>query len=479
MMPASAADATPSRGEVLRVALPLILSNLSVPLLGMVDTAVVGHMGGVPPLGAVAVASSVFSALFLGLNFLRMATTGLASQAWGGGDDARLRVVLLQGLLVALACAALLLLAQWPLRELSLTLLGPGPEVVAAARLYFDVRVWSAPLVLANYVLVGWLVGLARTRAVLALTLAINLSNLLLDLLLVYGAGMGVGGVALATLLAEAAGLATGSVAVRGVLRGRGSRHRAPGAVRGGCGAARDDAAAVAVPGLFSRPALRAAADAAGLRALFSLNANLLVRTLALQVALLALTARGARLGEVILAANAILLTFQHLISYGLDGFAHAAEALVGRALGARRRDALDAAVRFSFEWALVVAVVAALGLAFGGGRLSAVLTDLPDVRDATLRYLPWVVVSPLVSLWSFVYDGVFVGATAARPMRDVMLIATFLVYLPALVLLAGFGNHGLWAAFTLFMLARGLGMHASYARAVRGRLADERALAP
>ncbi|MEO0420732.1 MAG: MATE family efflux transporter [Pseudomonadota bacterium] len=448
MMPASDAAATPTRGEVLRIATPLILSNLSVPLLGMVDTAVVGHMGEVHYLGAVAVGASVFSLLFLGLNFLRMASTGLASQATGAGDGDALRVLLLQGVLVGLACAALLLVLQHPVRELAMSLLGVNAAVGQAARAYFDVRIWSAPLVLVNFVLVGWLVGLARTRAVLAVTLTINLANILLDLLFVYGFGWGIRGVAAATVLAELLGLLAATLAARGGL----ASHPAPRL------------------GLWSKATLDEAVAWRGLRQLFALNSNLLVRTLALQLAFLVLTGRGARLGEAILAVNAVLLTFQHVISYGLDGFAQAVEALVGRGLGARRRQAVERAVRYGFECAIAVAVVAAIMLAIGGGAAADLLTDQSAVREGVRRYLPWLVLSPLISLWSFIYDGAFIGATAAREMRNAMVFSTFAIYLPALWLFAGWGNHGLWAAFSLFMLARALTMGLAFRGAVLDR---------
>ncbi|MEM9383834.1 MAG: MATE family efflux transporter [Pseudomonadota bacterium] len=448
MMPASAAAATPTRGEVLRIATPLILSNLSVPLLGMVDTAVVGHMGEVHYLGAVAVGASVFSLLFFGLNFLRMATTGLVSQAAGAGEGDTLRVTLMQGVLVALVCATLLLLLQHPMRELAMSLLGVTAAVGQAARAYFDVRVWSAPLVLVNFVLVGWLVGLARTRAVLAVTLTINLANILLDLLFVYGLGSGIRGVAAATVLAELLGMLTAVMAARGALLDYPARHLQQ----------------------WSRSTFSAAIAWRGLSRLFALNGNLLVRTLALQLAFLALTGRGARLGETILAVNAVLLTFQHVISYGLDGFAQAVEALVGRGLGARRQLAVEHAVRYGFECAVAVAACGALVLALGGGALADMLTDQSAVREGVRRYLPWLVVSPLISLWSFIFDGAFIGATAAREMRNAMVLSTFVVYLPALWLLADWGNHGLWAAFSLFMLARAITMAVAFPGAVLAR---------
>ncbi|MEO0971554.1 MAG: MATE family efflux transporter [Pseudomonadota bacterium] len=451
MMPPSRSAATPTRGHVLRIALPLILSNLSVPLLGMVDTAVVGHMGEVYFLGAVAVGANVFSVLFLGLNFLRMATTGLASQALGAADGDRLRVLLAQGLLVALACALVLWLAQVPLRELAMTALGVQDQVGDAARAYFDVRIWSAPFVLCNFVFAGWLVGLGSARAVLALTLAINVGNILLDVLFVYGFGWGLEGVAAATVLAECGGALVGSIAVAGALGRHRARHLSLRSVR----------------------TWREALEPASLRRLLALNTHLLIRTLALQFVFVVLTGRGTRLGETVLAINAVLLTWQYAISYGLDGFAQAVESLVGRGLGARSPDAVRRAVRFGFEWALGVAVLASALVWCFGGVASDMLTDQVAVREGVRRYLPWLALSPLVSLWSFIYDGVFVGATAARAMRNVMVLSAFAVFVPAMWLLAPWGNHGLWGAFTLFMLTRAVAMHVAYPRAVLAQLPE------
>ena len=203
--------------------------------------------------------------------------------------------------------------------------------------------------------------------------------------------------------------------------------------------------------------------------AFFSVNANLFVRTMALMFTIAFVTAQGARMGEVILAANAIMMNFQNLTAFGLDGFAHAAEALVGRAVGAKRRDALQAAVRLSLKWSLMFAAGFTLLYLLAGPLLIRVLTDLDDVRAAALRYLPWMIVSPLISVWSFLYDGVYVGATRAKAMRDIMLISTFAVFLPAWYLLQDLGNHGLWLAFMLFLASRGVGMHIGYRHRVVG----------
>jgi MATE family multidrug resistance protein len=268
--------------------------------------------------------------------------------------------------------------------------------------------------------------------------LTVNLTNIALDLLFVLVLGMQVRGVALASVIAEYTGLAVGLLFAVRALRQK-SGHWPM--------------------NKFTKIKEYAA--------FFSVNANLFIRTMALMFTIAFVTARGARMGEVILAANAIMMNFQNLTAFGLDGLAHAAEALVGRAVGEKNRASLQAAVSISLKWSLYFAVAFAILYALGGPLLIKVLTDLPDIRAAALRYLPWMIVSPLISVWSFLYDGVYVGATRAREMRNIMLVSTFLVFLPAWYFLKPWGNDGLWLAFMLFLASRGVGMHLGYRRKV------------
>ncbi|MDX1516569.1 MAG: MATE family efflux transporter [Woeseiaceae bacterium] len=434
------ARAIPTDRDVWRIAAPMILSNVSVPLLGMVDTGVTGHLESPAYLGGVAVGSIIFSFLYTGVNFLRMGTTGIAAQQFGADDYDGLRASLGQAVIVALAIASVLLLLQLPIGELAVRLVGADPDVQEHAYTYFYTRIWSAPGTLANMVLIGWFLGLSNARVPLLVFLTVNVSNIVLDLIFVVGLGMKVDGVALASVIAEYTGLAVALYFVALELRRREGRWPMPRLVR---------------------------PDAYG--AFFSVNANLFVRTMALMFTIAFVTAQGARMGEVILAANAIMMNFQNLTAFGLDGFAHAAEALVGRAVGAKRRDALQAAVRLSLKWSLMFAAGFTLLYLLAGPLLIRVLTDLDDVRAAALRYLPWMIVSPLISVWSFLYDGVYVGATRAKAMRDIMLISTFAVFLPAWYLLQDLGNHGLWLAFMLFLASRGVGMHIGYRHRVVG----------
>ena len=432
-------DGLPGDRQVWRIAAPMILSNLSVPLLGMVDTGVTGHLDSPAYLGAVAIGASIFGFLYTGMNFLRMGTTGMAAQRFGAGDNDGLRVSLGQGLVVATAIALVLIAMQKPIGLLAMDLIGAKGEVREFALTYFWVRIWSAPGTLANFVLIGWFLGLQNARVPLLLFLTINSVNIALDLLFVVVLGMRVEGVALASVIAEYAGLATGlTFAVRALMTHEGQWP---------------------LPRLVT---LRAYA------AFFSINTNLFVRTVALMFTFAFVTAQGTRLGSLILAANAVLMNLQNLTSFALDGIAHAAEAMVGKAIGERQRTALEQSVRLCLKWSLIFAVLIAAAYAIGGRSLVRLLTDLPDVRESAMRFLPWLVVSPLVSVWPFLYDGVYVGATRAREMRNIMLVSTVIVFLPAWYLLRGYGNHGLWLAFMLFMASRGIGMHIGYRRLLR-----------
>ncbi|MBT8088354.1 MAG: MATE family efflux transporter [Gammaproteobacteria bacterium] len=432
----------PGNRDVWRIALPMILSNVSVPLLGMVDTGVTGHLDSPVYLGAVAIGAMIFSFLYTGVNFLRMGTTGIAAQYFGADDNDGIRVSLGQALVVALLLALSFIALQVPIGRLAMHLLGPEPAIETFALEYFTIRIWSAPGTLANYALIGWFIGLSNARVPLLIFLTINITNIVLDLLFVIVIGMKVDGVALASVFAEYAGLAVGATFAFAELKRRTGRWP-----------------------------LSQLVDIAEYRAFFAVNANLFIRTMALIFTLAFVTAQGARLGGLILAANAVLMNFQHLTSFGLDGIAHAAEALVGKAIGQQRRDALEESVRLTLKWSLFFAIGFTALYVVAGPLLIRILTDLPDVRATAMHYLPWMIVSPLVSVWCFLYDGVYVGATRARAMRDIMLVSTLAVFLPAWYFLQPFGNHGLWLAFTLFMASRGIGMYFGYRRYVLPRV--------
>ncbi len=417
----------------------MILSNISVPLLGMVDTGVVGHLENSTYLGAVAIGGMIFTFLYTGLNVLRMGTTGIAAQSYGANDNDGLRVALGQALIVSFAIALALIVLQVPISSLAFTLLGGDAETQQHAATYFSIRVWSAPGTLANHVLIGWFLGLQNARVPLLIFLTINITNIVLDLLFVLVLGMKVDGVALASVIAEYAGFAVGISFAISALRKR--------------------------VGHWPIERFR---KLAAYRAFFSVNANLFVRTMALIFAFAFVTAQGARLGPAFLAANAVLMNFQNLTSLALDGIAHAAEALVGKAVGQKDKDALRHTVNLTLRWSVIFAAAFTLAYVVAGPLIVRILTDLPDVRETAMVYLPWLIASPLISVWSFLYDGVFVGMTRAREMRNIMLVSTFLVFIPTWFVTKTFGNHGLWFAFMVFLAARGIGMHLGYRKALR-----------
>lgn len=424
----------PNNRDVWRIAAPMILSNISVPLLGMVDTGVTGHLENAYYLGAVAIGSTIFGFLYAGFNFLRMGTTGITAQRYGAEDGDGLKVALGQALVVAIAIAVTLVLLQVPIASFSMRALGPEAAVAAYANEYFFIRIWSAPATLANYALIGWFLGLQNARVPLYIVLAINVTNIVLDLFFVLVLGMTIDGVATASVIAEFAGLLVGAAyAVRYLKHHSGHMQ---------------------VSHLITWKEYTV---------FFAVNAHLLVRTMALMFAFAFVTAAGARLGGLVLAANAILMNLMHLMSFALDGFAHAAEALVGKAVGAKNKAALRQAVTLTLRWSLYVSVAFSAFFFLGGSFLIRLLTDIPEVIDVTLIYLPWMTLMPIVAVWSYLYDGVFVGATRAREMRDIMLISTFLVFVPSWYALRFLENHGLWLALALFLASRGIGMHYYY----------------
>ena len=424
----------PNNRDVWRIAAPMILSNISVPLVGMVDTGVTGHLDNAYYLGAVAIGSTIFGFLYAGFNFLRMGTTGITAQRCGAEDGDGLKIALGQALIVAISISLILLLLQVPIATLAIRALSPETSIAGYANEYFFIRIWSAPATLANYALIGWFLGLQNARVPLYIVLAINLTNIILDLYFVLGLGMTVDGVAAASVIAEFAGVFVGGACAVVQLK-RQSRQ-------------------MLVPHLVTWKEYTA---------FFAINAHLLVRTMALMFTFAFVTAAGARMGGLILAANAVLMNLMHLMSFALDGFAHAAEALVGKAVGAANKDALRRAVQLTLRWSLYVSVAFSAFFYFGGSFLIRLLTDIPEVIGVTLIYLPWMTLMPIVAAWSYLYDGVFVGATRAREMRDIMLVSTFLVFVPSWYVFRFLDNHGLWLALALFLTSRGIGMHYYY----------------
>lgn len=422
--------------RVWRLAAPGILSNLSIPLVGAVDTAVVGHLSDPRYIGAVALGAVIFSFLFWGFGFLRMGTTGFIAQAHGRGDHEEVVATTLRGLLLAGLLGTLVVLVQKPVGSVAWWALDAGPELEKLASDYFAVRIWSAPATLANYVVLGVLIGLHRTGTALLLQLLLNGCNVALDIWLVLFLGQGVEGVAVASLASDWLAAVAG-IAVLARLFGA-SCH----GFEWRC--------------LLHRERL--------LR-LLAVNANIMIRTVCVIFAFFYFTAQGTRLGDDILAANAVLMHLQHFLAYGLDGFAHAMEALAGSAYGARRLAAFRAAIRAASIWSLGVAAAYALLYLVFGSQLIALLTSIDSVQDTAGDYLLWLAVSPLLSVWSFLLDGIFIGTTRTADMRNGMLLSLIIFLITSAALVPLWGNHGLWLALMVFMVARAVTLAVCYPR--------------
>ena len=413
--------------RVFLLAIPLILSNLTQPLLSTVDTILSGHLPSPAVLGGVAVGGIFFNSIYWTFGFLRMATTGLVAQSHGAGDQDQLMHHFGRAVLTAFLIGALILVLQRPLISASLALLGATAEVHRNALIYCSIRIWSAPAALANYAILGYLLGRQRARAALLLQATINIVNVVLALTLVLWRHWAVAGIATATMSAEWIGCFLGFA----LLLASGARL---GHVR-----------------------WKELIDGDSLRRLFALNRDIFLRTLSLVAAYAWFTRTGARSGNAVLAANAVLINFLWIAGYGLDGFANATEALVGEAIGARRVADFRAVLKASSVSAFTVAAgLSFLYLVFGR-NIIAIFTNQEAIRSLAGQYLPWLIVLPLVAVWSFLLDGVFIGATRAQELRDSMLISLAGYLGLAILLTARFGNHGLWCAMLAFMALRAI----------------------
>ncbi|MGI9229393.1 MAG: MATE family efflux transporter [Gammaproteobacteria bacterium] len=422
------------------LAAPLILANLSIALLGLVDTAVVGHLPQPFYIGAVALGAVIFDFLYWGMGFLRMGTTALVAQRLGKDNYPGLRNILLRSAIIAAVIAACILLLQLPVIHIGLSLLGGSDEVSGFARTYLLWAIWGAPAVLLNMIVTGALLGLQNGRAVLIVTVAINLLNALLDIVFVFGLQLDVRGVALATVIAQYTGTLLGLFYLRRAL----SQYAA---------------------GRQWRWQGRGLSRLKGYLPILSLNKDIFLRTLCLIFVFAFFTRQGAGQGDLVLAGNTILIKFLALVALGLDGFAHAAEALVGKAVGQRDRHHFQQVVYSVFFWAILLALCYALFFVLAGDGMIAVMTDIAAVREVSRTYLYWVVLSPLLSVWCFTLDGIFIGATKGVELRNAMLVSTLLVFFPVWYLLQGLGNHGLWLALMTFFVARGVTLGWYYQR--------------
>lgn len=418
--------------RVLGIALPILLANATIPILGVVDTGVVGQLGDPVPIGAVGIGAIILTAIYWIFGFLRMGTTGMTSQALGAGDQGEADALLSRALIVGLGGGVVLVLCQSGIFNAGFWVSPASAAVEDSARTYMAIRIWSAPAAIALFGITGWLIAAERTRAVLILQVWINGLNIGLDLLFVLGLGWGVGGVAVATFFAEWSGLGLGLWCCRDV---------------------------------FLRPFWNAwtrVFDRARLWAMAAVNRDILLRSLCLEATFVSFLFFGAGFGDVPLAANQILLQFLHVTAYALDGFAFSAETLVGNAYGAKNRARVRRASILTSAWGVAVVVIFALGVAVFGPWVIDVMTTSDDVRIAAKALLPWMVAAPVLGIAAWMLDGIFIGATRTADMRN-MAAVSMGVYFAAVWAFAGFGNDGLWMALLVSLVTRGITLGLRY----------------
>ena len=414
--------------EILRIALPAIAANITVPLLGLVDVAITGHLGNAAYIGAIAVGSMIFNVVYWVFGFLRMGTSGMASQAYGRDDTAEALNLLARGLCAGLAVAGAVLVLQRPLLTLALTVIGANADLLPLVNTYFDICVWGAPAMLCLYALTGWFIGMQDTRVTMAASIVQNIVNIVASLTLVYGFGMKIEGVATGTLIAQYAGLLT---ALAFFVARFGSKIRL----------------------IDIREVVRSEA----LLRFFNVNRNIFIRTLFIVAVNLFFVSAGATHGTLTLAVNTLLMQLFTLFSYVMDGFANAGEALCGKYTGADDRGAFFATVKRLFAWGAALTVAYTAVYALGGSAFLALLTDDSQVLHAASEYLPWAIAIPATGVAAFVWDGVFIGTTDTRGMLVSSAVSALLFFGIYLLASPTLHNHGLWLAFIAYLLARGM----------------------
>ena len=419
--------------RVLGVAIPIVLANATIPILGAVDTAVVGQLGLAVPIGAVGIGAIIITAIYWLFGFLRMGTTGLTAQAIGSGDKSETSALLVRGIIIGLVAGLILIIAQVPLFLGALQVSPASIEVEGLAQKYLQIRVYSAPAAIALFGITGWLIAKEKTRAVLILQLLLNGINIILDLVFVLELGWGVEGVAIATVIAEWSGLIFGLWLAREGFNNGYWKNWVQ---------------------IFDR---------ARLVQMAKVNSDIMIRSILLEIGFVSFLFLGSSFDDATLAANQVLIQFLNITAYALDGFAFAAEALVGQALGAKNRPLFRRAVIMTTQWGLGSVILMALAFFVFGNSIINVMTTAEDVRVVSYEYLPWMVAAPLAGVAAWMLDGIFIGATRTADMRNMMFIS-FCIYLIALaLLLPSYGNHGLWASLIIFSIARGVTLGFKY----------------
>ncbi|MEJ2052998.1 MAG: MATE family efflux transporter [Calditrichaceae bacterium] len=415
--------------QILQLAIPNILSNLSVPLLSSVDTALVGHLSKVYYIGAVAVGGMIFNFVYWGFGFLRMGTTGLTAQAYGNQNQNEIFSTLFRAILVALSCSVLLILLQIPIIKLSMYLINASADVEHHAEIYFNIRIYAAPATLSLYAIQGWFLGMQNARFPLYITLVVNAVNILFSMLFVIKLGMNSNGVAYGTVIAQYSGIIFSIFLLIKSYSGF-KMH-------------------------FNRTNILHLAD---LKRFLSLNMDIFIRTLLLIFAFTFFTAKSAEINDDILAVNTILLQMWMLFSYGIDGFAFSAESLVGKYTGSNNLSATKRIIKMIFLWGTGLGVLYSLVFLIFGKSIIAIYTDNASLIDLAMHFIIWTIIAPVINSICYIWDGIYLGATASKAMRNSTFIASIVIFLPAYYLsINTLGNNGLWLAMTLFMITRGV----------------------
>lgn len=423
---------------------PMIISNISVPLVGAVDTAVVGHLPGAHHIGAVALGALIFSFLYWGFGFLRMGSTGFIARAYGADDQTALGLIMLRYLLLGLALGGLVILISKPLIELALYLIESSSNVENLTAQYSEIRIWSAPATLCIYAFTGIFIGMHNTRLAFVLQIVLNVTNIALDLLFVPVLELGVPGVAWATIIAEY------TAAICGFLLLRKSLSTAA-----------------------SSSSWSQILEIGALKEMLLTNGNIFLRTLCLVFSFAFFTAQSAKFGEIVLAANTVLLHLLNIMAYGLDGFAHAVEALGGSAYGAKNKNNFQRAVRLTTVWSAIMAVFVSVCYLIFGQTIVSWFTEIAEVIDTADKYLFWMIISPIISFWSFQLDGLFIGTGHTKAMRNAMIISTLGYLVMVLLFQQLWNNHGLFLALTCFMILRALTLLIYYPAVLRAFESD------
>lgn len=413
--------------QILRLALPNIITNITVPLLGMVDIAIVGHIGNASHIGAIAIGTMIFNLIYWNFGFLRMGTSGFTAQAYGANNlDEALRIMI-RGIAIALSAALLLILLQYPIAQVCRHVVKSSPDVMRLALTYFYVRIWAAPATLGLYVFKGWFIGMQNSKLPMWIAIILNIINIVFSLLFVIVWKMGIIGVAFGTVLAQYSGLVMAIVLwfkKYGYLR--------------------------------SRINIKGSLKLAEMRQFFKVNGDIFLRTLCLVAVFSFIPAISASMGDSILAANTLLMQLFTLFSYIMDGFAYAGESLVGRYIGAKDKQMLRKSVQYLLRWGIILTGAFTIAYYFWGTDILSILTNDKSVIVEAMNYMLWTILVPIAGFSAFLFDGIYIGATASKPMRNIMFLATAGFFAGYYILSPIWGNNGLWISFLIFLSLRG-----------------------